>query len=149
MSRPAPINLTRAVSMMAGSDVSSPIDCPPSSRVRQHSSSSMSAYSSADSFAQPSSLFMFQHASVSSDIQPTNFANVEDMLFEVFRCEETDTINNIAIAQFLKALESTGLRPASDPRLKEMVQNIQKYQNKIETTQDVKELVIGRKEFKE
>ena len=38
-----------------------------------------------------------------SDIQPTNFANVEDMLFEVFRCEETDTINNIAIAQFLKA----------------------------------------------
>ena len=37
-----------------------------------------------------------------SDIQPTNFANVEDMLFEVFRCEETDTINNIAIAQFLK-----------------------------------------------
>ena len=24
------------------------------------------------------------------------------MLFEVFRCEETDTINNIAIAHFLK-----------------------------------------------
>ena len=84
-----------------------------------------------------------------SDIQPTNFANVEDMLFEVFRCEETDTINNIAIAQFLKALESTGLRPASDPRLKEMVRNIQKFQNRIETTQDVSELVIGRKEFKE
>ena len=39
-----------------------------------------------------------------SDIQPTNFANVEDMLFEVFRCEETDTINNIAIAQFLKVV---------------------------------------------
>ena len=37
-----------------------------------------------------------------SDIEPTNFANVEDMLFEVFRCEETDTINNIAIAHFLK-----------------------------------------------
>ena len=37
-----------------------------------------------------------------TDIQPTNFANVEAMLFEVFRCEETDTINNIAIAQFLK-----------------------------------------------
>ena len=29
-----------------------------------------------------------------------------------------------------------------------MVQNIQKFQNKIETTQDVSELVIGRKEFK-
>ena len=40
------------------------------------------------------------------------------------------------------------MRPASDPRLKEMVQNIQKFQNKIETTQDVSELVIGRKEFK-
>ena len=26
------------------------------------------------------------------------------MLFEVFRCEETDTINNIAIAQFLKVV---------------------------------------------
>ena len=37
-----------------------------------------------------------------SDIEPSNFANVEDMLFEVFRCEETDTINNIAIAHFLK-----------------------------------------------
>ena len=49
----------------------------------------------------------------------------------------------------MQALESTGLRPASDPRLKEMVQNIQKFQNKIETTQDVSELVIGRKEFKE
>ena len=32
---------------------------------------------------------------------PTNFANVEDMLFEVFRCEETDAIDRIAIAQFL------------------------------------------------
>ena len=49
----------------------------------------------------------------------------------------------------LKALESTGLRPTSDPRLKEMVQNIQKYQNQIETTQDITELVIGRSEFKE
>jgi hypothetical protein len=33
---------------------------------------------------------------------PTNFANVEDMLFEVFRCEETDTFDSIAIKQFLK-----------------------------------------------
>jgi hypothetical protein len=41
------------------------------------------------------------------------------------------------------------LRPESDPRLKEMVQNIQKYQNQIETTQDITELVIGRTEFKE
>ena len=48
-----------------------------------------------------------------------------------------------------QALESTGLRPTSDPRLKEMVQNIQKYQNQIETTQDITELVIGRSEFKE
>ena len=34
--------------------------------------------------------------------QPANFAKVEDMLFEVFRCEETDSIDSIAIAQFLK-----------------------------------------------
>jgi hypothetical protein len=27
---------------------------------------------------------------------------VEDMLFEVFRCEETDTIDSIAIGQFLR-----------------------------------------------
>ena len=32
----------------------------------------------------------------------THFANVEDMLFEVFRCEETDSIDSIAIGHFLK-----------------------------------------------
>ena len=32
----------------------------------------------------------------------TNFANVEDMLFEVFRCEETDTIDRIALGHFIK-----------------------------------------------
>ena len=55
----------------------------------------------------------------------------------------------ILLYAIFQALESTGLRPTSDPRLKEMVQNIQKYQNQIETTQDITELVIGRSEFKE
>ena len=48
-------------------------------------------------FSRTSSLCCF-----CSDIQPHNFANVEDMLFEVFRCEETDTIDSIAIGQFLR-----------------------------------------------
>ncbi len=41
----------------------------------------------------------------------THFANVEDMLFEVFRCEETDSIDSIAIAHFLKVGRSLHLRP--------------------------------------
>ena len=41
----------------------------------------------------------------SSGAHSTNFANVEDMLFEVFRCEETDSIDRIAIAQFLRVSE--------------------------------------------
>ena len=44
-------------------------------------------------------------------------------------------------------MESTGLRK-SDPRLKEMVTNIEKYQKNCEYTRDIKELVIGRKQFK-
>ena len=36
------------------------------------------------------------------DVEPQDFDNVEDMLFEVFRCEETDTIDSISICQFLK-----------------------------------------------
>merc|ERR1712223_1570946 len=73
------------------------------------------------------------------NVEPHDFANVEDMLFEVFRCEETDSIDSISIAQFLKALEQTGLRK-SDPRLKEMVKRLEGKMPKKE---------IGRKEFKE
>ena len=63
--------------------------------------------------------------------------------------DDYDYILKILQIVCFQALESTGLRPTSDPRLKEMVQNIQKYQNQIETTQDITELVIGRSEFKE
>ncbi|XP_059086178.1 glutaminase kidney isoform, mitochondrial-like isoform X2 [Tigriopus californicus] len=79
--------------------------------------------------------------------QQTNFANVEDMLFEVFCSEDSDSIDGIAIGHFLKALESTGLR-RSDPRLKEMIQNLEKFQAKDETN-DFHKIVIDRKEFKE
>ena len=34
--------------------------------------------------------------------QAAHFANVEDMLFAGFRCEETDTFDRISIRQFLK-----------------------------------------------
>jgi len=44
-----------------------------------------------------------------------------------------------------QALEATGLRK-TDPRLKEMIANIEKYKKNCE--KDVKELVIGRKQFK-
>ncbi|TRY72687.1 hypothetical protein TCAL_05393 [Tigriopus californicus] len=79
--------------------------------------------------------------------QQTNFANVEDMLFEVFCSEDSDSIDGIAIGHFLKALESTGLR-RSDPRLKEMIQNLEKFQAKDETN-DFHKIVIDRKEFKD
>jgi len=86
------------------------------------------------------------------------------MLFEVFRCEETDSIDGIAMGNFLKvsikellllcyviyvtkALESTGLR-RSDPRLKEMVRNLERIQ-KAESKDDWQKLVINRKQFKE
>ena len=36
------------------------------------------------------------------NVEPSDFASVEDMLFEVFRCEETDTIDSISISQFFK-----------------------------------------------
>ena len=38
----------------------------------------------------------------SRNVEPHDFASVEDMLFEVFRCEETDTIDSISISQFFK-----------------------------------------------
>ena len=34
-------------------------------------------------------------------MEPHDFANVEDMLFEVFRCEETDTIDSI-LSKYLR-----------------------------------------------
>ncbi len=54
----------------------------------------------------------------------------------------------ISLSRFppLQALESTGLR-RSDPRLKEMVSNLEKIQETRED--DLQKLVIGRKEFKE
>jgi len=86
------------------------------------------------------------------DVEPQDFDNVEDMLFEVFRCEETDTIDSISICQFLKALEATGLRK-SDPRLKEMVKNLEDFQTKMvaqsNKTNNINDIVIGRSEFKE
>ena len=53
--------------------------------------------------------------------------------------------DEIFYRRLLQALEATGLRK-SDPRLKEMVANIEKYKRSCE--KDVKELVIGRKQFK-
>ena len=50
-------------------------------------------------------LFLFRN------VEPHDFDNVEDMLFEVFRCEETDTIDSISIAQFIKV--STATKPIS------------------------------------
>ena len=40
----------------------------------------------------------------------SSFLNIEDMLFEVFRSEESNTIDSIALGQFVVALENTGLR---------------------------------------
>ena len=57
--------------------------------------------------------------------QPANFMNIEDMLFEVskpvetllsdalikvFRSEDSDEIDSIALGRFVTALENTGLR---------------------------------------
>jgi hypothetical protein len=51
-----------------------------------------------------------------------------------------------------QALESTGLR-REDPRLKEMIQNLERYQEEHDDQEDggpgdLQKLVIGRKEFK-
>ena len=56
--------------------------------------------------------------------------------------------------QFLQALEATGLRK-SDPRLKEMIQNLEDLQSKLISKTDkseeasLEDVAIGRKEFKE
>ena len=42
--------------------------------------------------------------------QVASFINIEDMLFEVFQSEESNKIDKIALAQFVAALENTGLR---------------------------------------
>ena len=39
-----------------------------------------------------------------------SFLNIEDMLFEVFRSEDSNTIDSIALGHFVVALENTGLR---------------------------------------
>merc|ERR1712013_528979 len=42
--------------------------------------------------------------------QAASFLNIEDMLFEVFRSEDENHIDSIALGQFVVALENTGLR---------------------------------------
>ena len=43
--------------------------------------------------------------------QVASFINIEDMMFEVFKAENDDTeIDEIALTQFVSALENTGLR---------------------------------------
>lgn len=58
------------------------------------------SYSSSGVWSRSSSKLFF--STQTRDVDPHNFANVEDMLFEVFRCEETDSIDSISISQFLK-----------------------------------------------
>lgn len=48
------------------------------------------------------------------------------MLFEVFRSEDSNTIDSIALGQFVVALENSGLR-RSDPRLAEMLAKVNIY----------------------
>ena len=50
----------------------------------------------------PEYFFYFYIPFLFRNVEPHDFDNVEDMLFEVFRCEETDTIDSISIAQFIK-----------------------------------------------
>ncbi len=79
---------------------------------RQDSTRSSSAYSSYVSM----STEYYRGAA-----HPTHFANVEDMLFEVFRCEETDTFDTIAIRQFLRVSEYV-LGKKSSPPLRQVRQ---------------------------
>ena len=51
-----------------------------------------------------------------------SFINIEDMLFEVFQSEESNKIDKIALAQFVAALENTGLRRW--PKMLNMTENI-------------------------
>jgi hypothetical protein len=62
----------------------------------------MSTSSGVSSSRSSVSSYPFFSPQISRDVEPHDFANVEDMLFEVFRCEETDSIDSISIAQFLK-----------------------------------------------
>ncbi|CAB4064050.1 glsA [Lepeophtheirus salmonis] len=81
--------------------------------------------------------------------QHANFNTIEDMLFEVFRNEENGSIDSISISEFLKALENTGLR-RTDPRLKDMIQNLEKHQRRLgqSNRSNFEEILLGRKEFK-
>ena len=71
-----------------------------------------------------------------------SFINIEDMLFEVFQSEESNKIDKIALAQFVAALENTGLRRwqknveldrkyfnfyRSDPRLTQMLSKLKDF----------------------
>lgn len=52
----------------------------------------------------------------------TEQKNAEDVLFDMFRNETTNLLN---IGKFLAALRTTGIR-RNDPRIQEMMQNLQK-----------------------
>jgi len=82
--------------------------------------------------------------------QAASFLNIEDMLFEVFRSEDENHIDSIALGQFVVALENTGLR-RSDPRLSEMFAKVNIYA-KDEANQVTGDMldkkIIDRKEFK-
>ena len=62
----------------------------------------MSIASSSGVWSRSSSVNPFFSPQTSRNVEPHDFASVEDMLFEVFRCEETDTIDSISISQFFK-----------------------------------------------
>jgi len=81
--------------------------------------------------------------------QAASFINIEDMLFEVFRSEDENYIESIALGQFVVALENTGLR-RSDPRLKEMLAKVNIYaENEDEVNSELLDKkIIDRKEFK-
>ncbi len=77
-------------------------------RSRNPSTTTSSGFSSAsDSYSLYSPQISREHDHVQHD-----FANVEDMLFEVFRCEETDSIDSISITQFLKVFITYTWSPA-------------------------------------
>jgi len=70
---------------------------------------------------------------------------VEDVLFDIFKHNEADYL---VTGDFLAALWSTGLR-SSDPRLSELMSNLQKIQHDLNSHRSLEQLRLTREQFKQ
>lgn len=94
-----------------------------------------------------SRLYSFVHNYDPTLVREGSHKNADDVLFDMFKNEETDLL---PVGQFLAALRATGIRK-NDPRVKEVMQNLYKVHtnSNFESGGSPETLKLDKKTFKE